>query len=163
MIYAKVNAEFVIKYPYVNEDLQAENPFTNFDFTNPINELYNNTEDALSTGNQVVVVTIDSTINFDPLKKVVQDKIPSFDGKHWVIASHIVDKTQQEIDDHTPVVGQQVIDKITANLEASAWTQAPNSGLPPAAIESWRVYREQLSDIVKQDGFPLAITWPVTP
>ena len=34
---------------------------------------------------------------------------------------------------------------------------------PNVDVDAWKVYRQALRDVPEQEGFPLAIVWPVKP
>lgn len=48
-------------------------------------------------------------------------------------------------------------------LQASDWTQIPNSPLTTAQQTAWATYRQALRDIPAQSGYPVNITWPTAP
>lgn len=48
-------------------------------------------------------------------------------------------------------------------LQASDWTQIPNSPLTAAQQTAWATYRQALRDIPAQSGYPVNITWPTAP
>jgi len=48
-------------------------------------------------------------------------------------------------------------------LQASDWTQIPNSPLTAAQQIAWATYRQALRDIPAQSGYPVNITWPTAP
>ena len=47
----------------------------------------------------------------------------------------------------------------TLLLSSSDWTQLPDN----KTSKEWKIYRQALRDITKQDGFPLSIIWPIAP
>ena len=49
-----------------------------------------------------------------------------------------------------------------AKLVACDYTQLPDVNLTPAAVEAWRIYRQELRDIT--DNLEWGVTtWPVAP
>lgn len=46
-------------------------------------------------------------------------------------------------------------------LQACDWTQGKD--VPDATSNKWVEYRQALRDVTSQEGFPLTITWPVSP
>ena len=100
ILYAKVNQNSLVKFPYSWEDLRAENPNTEYDNRYSLPEWYAQTEQAASTGNTVVEVSASYVSpTYDPLtQKSIETNIPSFYNGDWVFLSTIVEKTQAEID-----------------------------------------------------------------
>jgi len=163
-MYAKVKMDAIVQFPYSMDDLQAENPYTNFDAQKSIEELYAVTEDAINTGCTIVFVSIEDNMHsFDPLKKAVRDDLPTLIESNWIWKWHYENKTEQEIEEYSPTVASDSLMKANNALETTAWTQEPDSGLTPDKIEEWRIYREELSNISSQPGFPLAFVWPKVP
>lgn len=100
ILYAKVNQNSLVKFPYSWEDLRAENSNTEYDNRYSLPEWYAQTEQAASTGNTVVEVFASYVSPaYDSLtQKSVETNIPSFYNGDWVFLSTIVEKTQAEID-----------------------------------------------------------------
>jgi hypothetical protein len=48
-------------------------------------------------------------------------------------------------------------------LTQSDWTQLPDCKLTQEQKDAWSVYRQELRDLTKQDGFPLVVNWPKIP
>jgi hypothetical protein len=48
-------------------------------------------------------------------------------------------------------------------LQASDWTQIPNSPLTAEQQAVWATYRQALRDVPQQTEFPLSIVWPIPP
>lgn len=51
-------------------------------------------------------------------------------------------------------------DKLLTN---SDWTQANDTALSDEMVEAYRVYRQALRDITKQEEFPYIVIWPEEP
>jgi len=51
-------------------------------------------------------------------------------------------------------------DKLLTN---SDWTQANDTALSNEMVEAYRVYRQTLRDITKQEEFPYNVIWPMEP
>lgn len=101
MKYAKVNGEELVKYPYTWGDLAEENPYTLYDSRFDLPEWYAQTEEGISSGNDIVEVTVQDPPEIDDAtQKIIFDKLkqPSFENGVWVIAYDVVEKTQEEID-----------------------------------------------------------------
>jgi hypothetical protein len=163
-LYAKVKNGNVFMFPYTIADLTTENPNTNFVVSNDLSILYSVTEDAKSTGCEVVQVQIDSAFGYiDPRKKVVKGTVPIKINDAWVLKDSVVDKTAEELAAHSAVLAQEAEDKINANLAASEWTQLPDSNLTHDVVELWATYRADLQSVPSQSGFPWDINWPKVP
>lgn len=48
-------------------------------------------------------------------------------------------------------------------LKESDWTQMKDTALTMEKQEEYRIYRQELRDISKQQGFPYDIKWPIKP
>lgn len=48
-------------------------------------------------------------------------------------------------------------------LEATDWTQIPDSPLDSITKSQWANYRLALRDITKQTSFPTIVNWPISP
>lgn len=163
-MYAKVNGDQVIVFPYTIVNLTEENPSTNFVVSDDLAVLYSTTNDAKATGYKVVAVQIDEPIGYvDPTKKIVKGTTPVKINDAWVLKDSIVDKTADELAAHSLVLEQEAQDKINANLAASEWTQSPDSGLSADVVELWSAYRANLQQVPAQTGFPWDINWPKVP
>jgi hypothetical protein len=73
-------------------------------------------------------------------------------GKYGPIAAYTPDTTQ---------LAANARIKRDELLAASDWTQLPD--VPAATAEAWTTYRQALRDVPAQAGFPVTITWPVSP
>lgn len=101
MNYAKVNGTTLLLYPYSMENLLAENPYTNYDDRFDVKEWYSKTEEALSSGNEIVDVTIEPPLDDDLYDAATQfliyDDTPNMKNGNWVLSTKIVDKSDEEI------------------------------------------------------------------
>lgn len=48
-------------------------------------------------------------------------------------------------------------------LNSTDWTQANDTALSQEMVEAYRVYRQTLRDITKQEEFPYIVIWPEEP
>jgi hypothetical protein len=71
------------------------------------------------------------------------------------------------IDEHPPMDNAQKHsihhDRRIRLLFACDWTQLPDCNLSEEKKEEFRVYRQKLRDITKQEGYPDIVTWPERP
>ena len=57
-------------------------------------------------------------------------------------------------------IAGQVVAKRNELLEASDWTQLPDT---PTDKQAWATYRQALRDLTEQTGYPLQVTFPTSP
>jgi hypothetical protein len=100
ILYAKVNQNLLVQFPYSWQDLYLENPNTTYDSRYSLPEWYALTEQAASTGNTVVEVSGSHVAPpYNSLtEKVVEATSPSLYNGVWLFLSTIIPKTQAEID-----------------------------------------------------------------
>lgn len=97
MKYAKVNGEELVKYPYTWGDLAAENPYTLYDSRFNLPEWYVQTEEGVSSGNEIVEVIVQDPPEVDySTQKLVFNSQPSLKNGEWVIDYDVVEKTEEE-------------------------------------------------------------------
>lgn len=155
-MYAKINQSGLMKFPYTQEDLSGENPHTNFDFSIPLEAIYALTEDAEANQSSLVPVKVeDAPSDIDPYLKHVKNDLPTLVNGEWVLGWQAVPKTQQELDQYTPVVAEQLNSKIQFNLEAIKDSDAQKP--------EWLEYKQALLDMPSQQGFPWNVVWPSLP
>lgn len=100
MIYAKINGSDLIKFPYKWDDLKQENPFTYYDNRFDLISWYAQTEEAETTGNEIVLVTIQAIPEIDSnTQNLVQPESPVLENGEWTLRYGVVDKTQEELDE----------------------------------------------------------------
>ena len=100
MLFAKVQADKVLKFPYSVDDLQMENPHTRFNFSiRSIEQFYAQTEEAVSLGSNVVnVVLLPNPGYIGPPKTYRRDDIPQLlENGLWVLGWHEDNLTDEEI------------------------------------------------------------------
>lgn len=98
-MFVKVKNNFVLLYPYTFENLQSENPYTNFGNSVDLKALYEKTEDAEKNNSTLELVVVEEKPSIDEAtKKCVLADLPLFKNNAWVLEYSVIDKTQQEID-----------------------------------------------------------------
>lgn len=91
--------------------------------------------------------------------KNVSEGTPEFSGNSWNQVWVVSDASQAEIDERLATQWSEVRSQRNAILQATDWTQLPDS---PADKAAYEVYRQQLRDVTQQPD-PFNITWPVKP
>ena len=98
-MFAKIQNNVVLKFPYTFADLQNENPYTNFGGVQDLKKLYDVTEDAEQNGNVLEPVAIDDLPSFDAsIQNCVLTDLPILKNSSWVLPYSVTQKTQEEID-----------------------------------------------------------------
>lgn len=155
-MYAKINASGLIKFPYSFDELRQENPYTNFDMTKPLEDLYSATDDAKQNNASVVPVLVEGKpAEIDPYVKYEQESSPSFSNGQWTLGWNAIQKSKDELDEYESVVAKQVTDKAEANISAITKQQLQDP--------VWVQYKQELISIHLQAGFPWEVNWPVKP
>jgi len=142
-MYAKIQNNTVIKFPYLIRQLHADHPNTSFPKS----------------------LSAETLAAFD-VYEVVQASVPTVDERVYSITPSV-----QQIDGvwtQTWKVEKLPEEHAAANVRAERdrllmrcdWTQVVDATVDKAA---WLVYRQALRDITAQDGFPWEVTWPEKP
>ncbi len=98
---------------------------------------------------------------------VTDDMVPN--GSYFVIEENEVveyqavrPKTDEERQEETDSLWQNIRNQRNFFLQKSDWTQLPDSPLSEEKKEDWRFYRQSLRDITNQAN-PKWIIWPIEP
>lgn len=158
-MYAKIKNNVLIKYPYGYDELQLDNPYTNFNGLDLI-ESFKNTDENISGAELVLIKYINEPIYDIKTQKLFQDSIPSFNGVDWVISYNVISKSSEEIAELNLKKELEIRTERNNKLTASDWTQVSDSPVDKAL---WATYRQALRDITSQENFPWNIDWPETP
>jgi hypothetical protein len=162
--YVKVLGSLVLKYPYTFEDLQGENPYTNFPNPNDIPALYVGTEDQIASGAEIVSVQQAIVPVCDANKqRLIPWALPQQQDSVWVISYDVEDMSQEEILANTSAIAAVVQAKINAVLLETAWTVEAGSNLTAEKVQEWVEYRDAVSKVPQQPNFPLEYTYPDKP
>jgi hypothetical protein len=164
---AKIKQNEIITYPYATDQLQEDNPYTNFDPSKTVSECFIGTEANLA-GYELVEVTEDLEIpsHNERNQKVVYSQTPVKVGSNWVIKYNVVAKTAQEIQDYIDLTTNNVIHTMESLLRMSDWTHITDYTVAPltdAKKAEWAAYRVALRGINNQAGFPFDIVYPEKP
>lgn len=148
-MFAKVDKDTVIKFPYTMDDLRADYPTASIS-ANLSNEL------LAYLGLTRVVVT--GAPEHDPSKEVAEPTGCVFNREklRWETAFTLRPLTEAEIEAKADEVRSQRNNRLTR----CDWTQVLDAQVDRAA---WAEYRQQLRDVPDQPGFPFNVNWPQEP
>jgi len=148
-MYAKVEKDTVIKFPYTMDDLRADYPTASISA---------NLSDPLLAHLGLVRVVVTGAPEHDSTKEVAEQSGCVFNREklRWETAWSLRPITEGEIKAKADEVRSQRNNKLTR----CDWTQVLDAQVDRAA---WADYRQQLRDIPDQSGFPFAVVWPQEP
>ena len=160
MVYAKIKNNSVIKYPFTLEDLQTENPHTNYEGVD-ILDVYPTTETGIREGSVLVEVLDTKKPKFVNLedslyKDIVSGEIPELVDGVWKIVHTFVDKPESE-------VTSLILSRRDTSLNAVENAKLTDSTLSASDIEKLNQYESELNQIESLEGFPYTFTWPRAP
>lgn len=148
-MYAKVEKDTVIKFPYTMDDLRADYPMASISA---------NLSDPLLAHLSLVRVVVTGAPEHDPTREVAEPTGCVFNREklRWETAFTIRPLTEAEIKAKADEVRGQ-----RGNLLSRCdWTQVLDAQVDRAA---WAEYRQQLRDVPDQPGFPFSVVWPQEP
>lgn len=154
MLYAKVKAGEVLKYPYTFDDLLAENPSTSFSYTSgDLVALYTGTNDAQELGSEVVPVVV-GVMAGRPQYNYVLDSAPKYVGDQWVLQYIETPKQGEALADavqqHSAIVREKIAEAIFEAKETSA-------ALTGQKKAEWDDYINALANAENSPEFPWGI------
>lgn len=146
-MYAKIENNQVVKYPYNNADIRRDNP--NVSFPEPISD------ELLKAVGAVKVADVVAPA-FDNKTHKAVEKTPVLEGgvwkQSWVVEEQPVDEASANVRAHRDFLLKDTDWVVIKHLEL-------NQNIPGV----WEVYRQALRDVPSQSGFPFNVTWPVKP
>lgn len=96
MNYAKIKNGIVVKFPFTVNDLQTENPSTNFGVVEDRIAVYAETNEGLS-GSFLVKVEEDQTPSINSSYEYIERKeIPELIGEKYVIGWNVIQRSTEE-------------------------------------------------------------------
>ena len=161
-MYAKTKDGQIAQYPYGYSELQADNPYTNFNGAD-LFQAFQGTEANLA-GYILEVVNQQEQPQYDSKMQVVSlSDTPVFEAGQWVLKWSVRDKTSEELYQQYAAQADSVRASRNQKLTESDWVviKALEAGGPQDF--AWASYRQALRDITAQPGFPWTITWPDAP
>jgi len=159
-MFAEVNNQTVVTYPYDYDTLVKKNPSTRFPQEDLVT-LYQGTEANLAGNELVRVVMADEPAYDKKTQTAVQDSQPSLVGGVWTLGWSI--QTLSAEDQAAKQTQQATIVRNDRNrrLSDTDWTQGKD--IPDNVSGVWVAYRQALRDVPAQSGFPWDVTWPAKP
>lgn len=146
-MFARIDGATVAAYPV---DPRAEHPNTSFpwDWSGGV---VNGVKYSRVT--PVDVPQVPHTHNFVEGTPVMIDGVWT---QTWVVTDASPEQVTERLDEKNRMVRADRNNR----LSASDWTQVADA---PVDQTAWATYRQALRNIPDQAGFPLNVTWPVTP
>lgn len=164
MLFARVNTGGCVKFPYTQDTLQEENPYTAFDFSVPLPELFAPTEAALTTGDEIVEVVMGMNPGYVTAdKEVVQATTLTLIDDVWTLGWDIVAKTGAALAEAEAVTRKQVDDKIDFVVAGIEQEIAENTALTAEQVQTQRDYITALRAVPQQPNYPWTVVYPKTP
>lgn len=147
-MYAKIDGDKVIKFPYTMEDMLRDNAGST------ISRL---SDDVLSYLG-VVRVVVTGAPEHDSTKETAEQSgcVFNHEKQRWETAFIIRPLTEDEINTKAADVRMQRNNR----LSRCDWTQVLDAQVDRTA---WAEYRQQLRDLTTQPGFPFSVVWPQEP
>lgn len=156
-MYAEINGDKLITWPYDHDTLCRANPYTAFPKDKTLLEMYSGTENSLA-GNTLVKVVEQPQPAFNAKTQSVSlDSQPTLTNGEWVLGWTISALTQQQQDAATQQKAAAIRNQRNQKLAECDWTQIADSQVDKNA---WATYRQALRDLPTQSGFPWEVTWP---
>lgn len=150
-MFALVENNTVVRYPYSIYDLSRENPNTSFG--------QNLSDDALlAFGMQRVFVSTCPTVSWT---QVVEETTPTFNSENqrWEQSWNVRDLNSDELQGKIEEYSEGIRQERNRRLAETDWRF--RSDMTPS--QEWIDYCQALRDITKQENFPQAVTWPDQP
>lgn len=150
-MFALVENNTVVKYPYSIYDLSRENPNTSFGQNLSDNVL-------LTFGMQRVFFSTCPTVSWT---QVAEETNPTFNSENqrweqsWNVRDLSSDELQSKIEEYSEGIRQER----NRRLAETDWRF--RSDLTPS--QEWVDYCQALRDITNQDNFPQDVVWPTQP
>lgn len=149
-MYAKIENNAVVAYPYSIERLRAEHP----------NQTFPETKEVLESMGCFNVVSTGQP-DYDYTQNCVE-LTPEYNAieQQWEQRWSLIAASQQEISDRTAAEAAEVRQQRNELLADCDWTQLADA---PGNSLQWANYRQALRDVPQQTGFPWSVVWPNPP
>ncbi len=158
IILAEIKDGGVVRFPYGEVDLFADNPNTNFKYATVFDN-YQGTERNLQGFELVRVMKLPAP-PVDISVKVCEAGAPIRVGDEWHVSWTVRDKTPSEVQIAAENQAADIRAERNRRLAASDWTQVADA---PGDKAAWATHRQALRDITSQAGFPWTVNWPAQP
>lgn len=159
-MFAKINNNQVVTYPYDMDNLLNENPYTAYGPITDFIGVYSETETAQQTNTKLIKVNPSTPPQYDRAIEKLVEVNPEFKDGEWVQSWRVDQLSEEEKKLVYDREAQEVKQKRNHLLQISDWTQLPDS---PVDKLLWATYRQLLRDIPQQLEFPFNVVWPPTP
>ena len=150
-MFALVENNTVVRYPYSVYDLSRENPNTSFGKNLSDDEL-------LAFGMHRVFFSTRPDVSWS---QTTEETNPVFNSESqrweqsWIVRDLTADELQSKVDEHSASIRSQR----NAKLAETDWRF--RSDMNPS--QAWKDYCQALRDITSQSGFPSTVDWPTQP
>lgn len=159
-MFAEVNNQTVVTYPYDYDTLVKKNPSTRFSQEDLLS-MYQGTEDNLA-GNELVRVVMADEPSYDKKTQTAAlNSQPSLMNGVWTLGWSVQSLSAEEQTAKQAQQASTVRHDRNNRLTESDWTQGKD--IPDSVSSAWATYRQALRDIPAQSGFPWEVTWPAKP
>lgn len=157
-MFAEVNKQTVVTFPYDYDTLCKKNPYTKFS-QDDLLTMYAGTEANLS-GNELVRVSVANKPQFDSqTQTVVQQEQPSLINGIWTLGWSIKTLSAEEQLANQNNKASEVRADRNQRLADTDWRF--RSDMTPS--QAWKDYCQALRDVPAQAGFPHNVQWPNKP
>ena len=166
-VYAEVQGNTLVQYPYTLGSLMAENPYTIFGSDPNIAEIFPETNIAIEKGYALQPVTFAAQPTYDPATQLcVQNSSPTLINNVWTLEWTV---SQMTPDQETAWQTQQKSNNKTQAqqlLSETDWSEIPsvtNTSNTPHLVNSadFVTYRNALRSIAVNP--PVTAAWPTKP
>lgn len=158
-MFAEVNNQTVVTFPYDYDTLVKKNPSTRFPQEDLLS-MYQGTKDNLA-GNELVRVVMADEPSYDKkTQTAVLNSQPSLVNGVWTLGWSIQALSAEEQAAKQAQQASIVRHDRNNRLSETDWTQVEDSPVDKAA---WATYRQALRDVPTQAGFPWDVNWPSQP
>jgi hypothetical protein len=170
MSYAEVKGDIVYQYPYTFQNLQAENPFTNYGDNQNFTYWFPLTDAATVDGKELVYVRQLEQPSYDPYTQNCNpNNNPHPADGEWVDGWTVSEKTPEEQEAYKESIRQQNKQVATDLLAQTDWTTIPDVSDPAlsdpylANQSAFFAYRSEVRAIAVNPPDTVINTWPAPP
>lgn len=116
--YAEVQGTTLIKYPYAFGDLQAENPFTNYNGNTDFVSIFPETDTAIHNGYSLVEVTQADQPSFNKAAQVCTlNATPTLESGVWTLGWTVSQMTPEQIAQYQEGLKEQIVFSVQKRLD----------------------------------------------
>lgn len=168
--YAEVQGQLLIKYPYTFADLQADNPYTNYNGNYDVAYWFPQTQTAIDNNYSLADVVMLPKPTYDENTEIcVQDTSPTLLDGTWVLGWTVTTMTPEQKAVHDAEVRSQNKQEATQLLTNTDWTAIPSVSDPAQSNpylmnqSAFLSYRSQVRNIAVNPPNTPVTDWPVLP